>query len=210
MATADGLDNPAVPRSSELENFVLWNAQQFAFPPSEWEAKTFAEVLLLPRVEVTRPPKHDLLAVGMVPHDCHANCAAQEANDPDGESRHVWGWLINGSDLILHSVVEIRGQWLCMTPQHREGPARFNFIPDAAIEWRNADNGKEPFRGGVQVPQGLRSNPEQHVRMWERFRDLVSLGMPVAEARQLVDDTLGAELRQMAQLIPVSEHCSIR
>ncbi|MFF0950801.1 hypothetical protein ACFYE9_24975 [Rhizobium leguminosarum] len=45
MATTDGLDNPAVSRSSELEDFILWNAQQFAFPPSEWEAKTFAEVL---------------------------------------------------------------------------------------------------------------------------------------------------------------------
>ncbi len=176
MARTDGLNNRAVPRRSELEDFVLWNAQQFAFPPSEREAKTLAEVLALPRVTVTRPPKHDQLAVGMAPHDCHANCAAQEANDPDGESRHVCGWLINGSDLILHSVVEIRGQWLCMTPQHREGPARFNFIPDAAIKWRDAENGKESFCAGVLVPHGLRSHPEHHIQMWERFRDLVASG----------------------------------
>lgn len=68
---------------TELEQFIIRNVEEMAFEPSEWEVKTLLEVLALPRVTVTRPPEEKLLAVGMRPNDCHANCAAQAANDTE-------------------------------------------------------------------------------------------------------------------------------
>jgi hypothetical protein len=77
--------------TTELDSFILRNAEELAFLPSEWEADTLAEVLALPRVVVTRPPDEDLFAIGMRPNDCHSNCAAQVAKDTERRSRHVWG-----------------------------------------------------------------------------------------------------------------------
>lgn len=191
-------------RREELGELALRNASQLAFPPTDWEADTLAEVLALPRVTVTRPPEEELLAAGMLPYDCHSNCSAQAANDPERATCHVWGWLILGSNLILHSVVEVRGQWLCLTPQLVRAASRFQFIPDPFIEWRESRDGnsREAFRGGVMLPMGLRKYPEHHVRMWDQFHILVTSGMSAFDARELIDATLGAELRQKPQILP--------
>jgi hypothetical protein len=187
-------------RKKELGELALRNAEQMAFPPTEWEANTLAEVLALPRVTVTRPPEEQLLAAGMLPYDCHANCHAQAVNDPDGMSSHVFGWLIYGSDLILHSVIEMRGHWLCLTPQLVRAPSQFQFIPDTLIEWlETSDGARHIFRGGVELPHALRKYPEHHIRMRDEFHDLVASGMSAFDAREMIDATLGAELRKMEQ-----------
>ena len=90
---------------------ILWNVESMAFPPSQREGDLLWEVLGLPRVTVTRPDKGRLLAMGMVPHNCHVNCGEFAASESDGLTRHIWGWIIHGTDLILHSVVERQGQW---------------------------------------------------------------------------------------------------
>ncbi|MBA1157060.1 hypothetical protein [Microvirga mediterraneensis] len=185
-------------RRETLGELALRNAEQMAFPATEWEANTLAEVLALPRVTVTRPPEEQLLAAGMLPYDCHANCFAQAANDPDRVSRHVFGWLIYGSDLILHSVVETRGHWLCLTPQSVQAPSQFQFIPDPFIEWLDTgDGGRHAFRCGVRLPKALRKYPAYHLRMWDELNDLMASGMSAFDAREMVDVTLGAELRKM-------------
>lgn len=185
-------------REKELGELALRNAEQMAFPPTEWEANALAEVLALPRVAVTRPPVEELLAAGMLPYDCHGNCSAQETNDPDQLTRHVWGWLIYGSDLILHSVVERHGHWQCLTPQLVRAPSQFQFIPDPFIEWTDTTDGaRHAFRGGVRIPQALRKYPEHHLRMRDEFNDLLASGMSAFDAREIVDVTLGAELRKM-------------
>jgi hypothetical protein len=189
-------------RKQELGELVLRNAEHMALPPSEWEAETLAEVLALPRVIVTRPPEEQLLAAGMLPYDCHANCSAQAANDPDRLSRHVWGWLIYGFDLILHSVVERQGHWMCLTPQLVRSPSQFHFIPDPIIGWSEADDEgtRTAFRHGVQLPDALRKYPEHHIRMRDELHRLVASGLSAFEAGRLVDATLGAELRGKAPL----------
>jgi hypothetical protein len=185
-------------RRERLGELALRNAEQMAFQATEWEANTLAEVLALPRVTVTRPPEEQLLAAGMLPYDCHANCFAQAANDPDRVSRHVFGWLIYGSDLILHSVVETRGHWLCLTPQSVQAPSQFQFIPDPLIEWLDTgDGGRYAFRCGVRLPKALRKYPGYHLRMWDELHDLMASGMSAFDAREMVDVTLGAELRKM-------------
>jgi hypothetical protein len=185
-------------RKRQLGELALRNAEQMAFPPTEWEANTLAEILALPRVTVTRPPEEQLLAAGMRPYACHANCFEHAANDPDQISSHVCGWLIYGSDLILHSVVETAGHWFCLTPQLVQAPSKFQFIPDSFIEWLEANDGStDAFRRGVRLPYALRKYPEHHLRMRDEFLDLIASGMSAFDARELVDVTLGAELRKM-------------
>ena len=188
--------------TTELDSFILRNAEELAFPPYEWEANTLTEVLDLPRVVVTRPPDEDLFASGMRLNDCHLNCAEQVANDTERRSRHVWGWYIHGSNLILYSVVEIGSQWFCLTPQIVKTSSRFQFIPDALIEWQDTSDGKarDAFRCGRKLPQALRKYPELHIQMRDELNSLIALGMSAVNARERVDATLGAELRKMAPI----------
>ncbi|MDR6104234.1 hypothetical protein QE369_004431 [Agrobacterium larrymoorei] len=184
-------------RKHELGKLAQRNIEGMAFPASQWEANTLAEVLALARVVVSRPSAEELLAIGMMPYNCHVNCDAQQANDTSGESRHITGWIIYGSDLILHSVVQIGRQWLCMTPQIVPVSPQFEFIPDPMIEWRENDdgNGKTPYRLGVASPSVLRRYPEDHIRALDRFRELVGGGLSAFEAREILAVTLGAELK---------------
>jgi len=184
--TGNSADQKA--RERELGELAMRNVEWLAFPPTRQEATALKEVLKLPRVVVTRPAHSELIAAGMVPYDCHRNCAAQVANDPDGTSRHVSGWLPHGEDLILHSVVVTNGQWLCLTPQLIASPSRFSFIPDAKIIWCEEANGmKRPLRNGEEIPAALRSNPQRHIAMRDQFMALVASGTPAFEARSVVE-----------------------
>lgn len=189
-------------RQNALSEMVLWQAEELAFPPTQWEADTLAEVLALPRVTVTRPPEEKLLAAGMVRNHCHVNCSSQAADYP-ALIRHVSGWLISGHMLVLHSVIEVRGQWRCVTPQMVSSPSRFQFIPDPSIVRLEADDGKgmDPFRQGVKLPNGLRKYPQHHVRMRDELRALIASGMTALDAREIVDATLGAELRSKVPIL---------
>lgn len=179
-----------------IDDLILRNAAIFAKPVTETEKQAYNDVIALPRVVVTRPPKDELLAADMVPYDCHTNCAAQEANDPTGSSHHVFGWMVLGQDLILHSVVKMGSDWLCLTPQTVELSSRFDFIPDPLIEWWDADDGVSlvACRQGKELPEALRKDPEHHIRMYNELLRLVASGLSVAEARDNVASTLGKTL----------------
>lgn len=173
---------------NDLAALVRRNVESMAFPPSEKEAATYAEVSVLPRVVVYRPPAEDLLAAGFVHYDCHRNCSDQASNDQSGKSRHVSGWLPHGEDLILHSVAVISDQWLCLTPQLVQAPNRFAFIPDSLLEWRDINGGttRTAFRHGDEVPEALRRDPGRHIRMRDEFQALVARGHSVIDARDLI------------------------
>lgn len=176
------------PKAAELADLIQRNVESMAFPPSEIEATTYEEVTALQRVIVSRPPAEELLAAGFVHYDCHRNCGEQAANDPDGQSRHVAGWLLHGEDLILHSVAVIGNQWTCLTPQLVPAPNRFEFVPDPQLEWRDTDGGGtlSAFRHGHKVPEALRKDPSRHIRMRNEFRALIATGLSVIEARDLI------------------------
>lgn len=181
MTARDVMDN-------DLAALVRRNVESMAFPPSEKEAAIYAEVSVLPRVVVYRPPAEDLLAAGFVHYDCHRNCGDQASNDRSGKSRHVSGWLPHGEDLILHSVAVISDQWICLTPQLVQAPSRFEFIPDGLLEWRDIDGEttRTAFRHGDEVPEALRRDPERHIRMRDEFRALVARGHSVIDARDFI------------------------
>jgi hypothetical protein len=190
------MDSGAGLSKEALSEIALKSAEELAREPSAWEADTLSTILKLPRVVVTRPPVKDLIAAGMILHDCHSNCASQAANDPTGTSRHVWGWWIYGPTVVLHSVIEMQGRWLCLTPQARLLPSQFQFIPDSAIEWRvsSDEESNEPFRDGVLLPNALRRYPEHHIRMRDELLALMETGMSAHDAWERVDATRGAEL----------------
>lgn len=172
----------------DVKDLIQRNIKLMAFPPSAREATTYAEVIALPRVVVTRPSAEALLEAGFVPYDCHRNCAEQVANDPKAASRHVVGWLPHGEDLILHSVAEIAGRWLCLTPQLVPVSNSFDFIPDPHIEWRDGNDGltKTAFRHGHEVPEALRKDPHRHIRLRDEFLAMIDAGMSPLEARDAV------------------------
>lgn len=188
------------PTITDVESLILRNVEESASPPSAFELSTLAEVLVLPRVNVTRPPESQLLGIGMRRNDCHANCAMQAINDTEGKSRHVTGWYVTPSCLVLHSVVEIEGQWFCLTPQIVRGPEQFEFIPDEAIDWRDADDGmsRDPYRRGEKLPETLRRYPDLDVEMSREFRALVSSGMPIVDARDRVDAVYARRLAKLS------------
>jgi hypothetical protein len=176
------------PSAEELAEHIVWNIESMAFPATVEEAAAFASIMALSRVIVTRPSKDLLLRMGMVPYNCHVNCSNYVASEPEGRSRHVWGWIISRSDLILHSIVERDGLLRCLTPQFIDVPSHFEFIPDPAIEWKDTMDGiaREPYRDGQRVPDALRKHPEDHIRMRDRFRELVDAGVSVMDARDMV------------------------
>ncbi|MDC9823984.1 hypothetical protein PRN20_09570 [Devosia sp. ZB163] len=180
-------------RERELGELAMRNIEWLAFPPTELEARTLPDVLMLPRVVVTRPPRDQLIAAGMVDYDCHRNCAAQEQNDHTGASRHVVGWSPHADDLILHSVVVIDGKWLCLTPQITPVAMHFDFIPDGKLEWReHADGTNRAYRDGQEMPTALRRDPGRHIRMRDQFMELVKAGMSPFDARAAVAKANGA------------------
>lgn len=154
-----------------LSEIALRSAEELAVPPSDREARTLAELSELPRVIITRPPAEGLLAAGMVLHNCHSNCASQAANDPQQATRHVWGWWIYGPTVVLHSVVEMAGTWLCLTPQARRLPPRFQFIPDTAIEWRASTDGlsTNPIATAFRFQTRSESIPSGILRCWTNW-----------------------------------------
>ncbi|PXA90876.1 hypothetical protein DMC47_27050 [Nostoc sp. 3335mG] len=172
----------------DLEDFIRKNVEAMAFPSSEIEQATYAEVSKLPRVVVFRPPAEELLAAGFVHYDCHRNCGDQTANDPMGLSRHVSGWMPYGDDLILHSVVAIGDRWICLTPQLVVVPSKFQFIPDPLLEWRDSQGGaiRTAFRRGIEMPEVLRKDPDRHISMRDAFNALLTEGHSVIEARDIV------------------------
>lgn len=188
-----------VQRQTLLGEFAARQAEELAFPASQWEADTLAAVLELPRLKVTRASEEKLLADGMARNACHPNCAALEERYPH-DIRHVTGWLISDYMLVLHSVVETRGRWICVTPQTTPSPPSFWFIPDPSIQWTYTPSEIVPLRVDVRVPNALRKYPEDHILMRDRFRELIATGMTAFDARAVVDATLGDELRNKAPI----------
>jgi hypothetical protein len=187
-------DIGAEPWNEERIKHVFWNIESMAFPPSREEADLLSRVLELPRVTVSRPDERRLLAMGMIPYNCHVNCAEFASSEKDSLTRHIWGWIIHGSDLILHSVVERQGHWRCLTPQYIKVSPDFTFIPDMAIEWVDtADGIRQAYRNGKKLPDALRRYPEDHILMRDKFRDLVASGMSPLDAQAQVASTLDVE-----------------
>jgi len=185
-------------RRTDLAEMLMVESERWGRPETDLERAWLKELLQLPRVQVMRPPDEQLLVSGMRPKECHLNCWAQEKNDP--QSKHYPGWMVDGPVLVLHSVIQAQGQWLCLTPQMAVGmPSTFEFIPDPSMEWvSNGEGGRVLRRRGHEVPVGLRAHPEVHVAMHQEFMRLIATGQHPVDAYKEIDDTFGKQLMELS------------
>ena len=166
-------------RAEYLTELAKW-----AFPPTEWEVVTVEEIKRLPVIKVDRASDRDLESMCMPPRKCHANARYRAENDPEGRSKQVTGWWLQDGNYVLHSIVNQRGRYVCVTPAplHPENP--FHFIPDPKIEWREVGDYREAYRGGVQIGPGIRSNPSQAIAEINVMRQRLLSGMNPHKAFQ--------------------------
>ncbi|WP_051678736.1 hypothetical protein [Xanthobacter sp. 91] len=152
------------------------------FPPSDWETRTVAEIQALPVVIVTRRPIHELEYMRMPAKQCHANARFLQDHDPERIMRHVAGWWVQPPNYVLHSVVEKDGHFFCVTPAPDYLDGTFEFIPDDKIEWRVDGEHMAPFREGVEIGRGVRSDAAATIAELEALRQRLLSGMNPYEA----------------------------
>ncbi|HEV7353717.1 MAG TPA: hypothetical protein VGN74_11380 [Brevundimonas sp.] len=152
-------------RQAELRDQLLRKADQWAFPPSQWEADTVAELKTLPVVTVERMSAQDIAYMRMPASECHGNCRWYEANDPTGTFRAVVGWLVDPEgNYVLHSVVSDGANYGCITPTVSDRRPFFEFIPDSKIAWQDGDDGyRHAIRDGHAIGPGVRGDPEKTI-----------------------------------------------
>lgn len=161
-----------------LKAAVLAQLDRWDFPPSEAEAAAVAEIQKLPAVQVTRYPRDRLEWMKMPPNQCHPNTRFMVDNDPERRVRQVTGWLPEQGSFVLHSVIEQSdGGLYCVTPTTVNAPDIFPFIPDPDIEWREEEGFRVPYRKGLVVEPGLRTDPAEHARIARIVRERINAGI---------------------------------
>lgn len=162
----------------------LAEIDKWAFPATDWEARTVEELKSMPRTKVIRYPDDALEYMRMPPRECHVNARFMQDNDPEGRLRQVTGWWLQDDNYVLHSVVDQYGRLVCVTPAPLHPENSFDFIPDPKIEWRDEDDYREAYREGVCIGPGLRSNPEKTLAQLAVIRTRLISGMNPYKAVQ--------------------------
>lgn len=159
--------------------------EQWSFPPSKWESRMVEEVSRLPVVTVTRPPAAALEKHGVRERKCHENARKIEY-DSAGEFQKCVGWWILGGHYVLHSVVRFDGGYLCVTPAPLQPQDEYSFIPDSEIYEQVVNGGVDYFRKGQRIGAGLRSNPQETLRICAETRIRLEAGGDPYEAVQVL------------------------
>ena len=103
-------------RREALRRQMLEKGEEWDFPPSEWEAAVCAELREQPVIDVPRAPAEQLPMMRMPAGECHSNVRWYAKNDPTGKAHAVTGWWVQWPNFVLHSVIEIGDQLICITP----------------------------------------------------------------------------------------------
>ena len=168
----------------KLENVrraLLREIESWAFPATEWEARTVAEVRALPVVTVQRYPDEALAQMRMPPRQCHPNARFMQENDPERRLKHIVGWWPQGGNYVLHSVVDQYGKYICVTPAPFH-PASFEFIPDPKIAWQDEGDRRIAYRDCVPIGPGIRIDPARTVAEIQLIKAKLLSGMDPYEA----------------------------
>lgn len=193
-------------RRAEERQHLLDMIDAWSFPPSDWEAALVLEISELPVFLVPRLDAATLSAMNVHQNQCHANVRRYVRSDESGASRWIAGWWINGSDLVFHSVVEIDGQLICITPSP-EGEAEIPFIPDPTIEWTEEGEYGAAYRNEREIGIGIRRFPALTIAMYQMARERLLAGMDARKAAELSDaDIEGLQRAHMSS----NELASIR
>ena len=110
---------------------------------------------------------------GLRSGECHHN--AERYCNVDCRATHVLGWLDDGNGYILHSVVQVEGQLLEITPLRLSLTLpwlMFSFVRDPALSltWQKRGNGNTRAvitREGREMPSSLRTpKAAREFRAW--------------------------------------------
>lgn len=168
-------------RARELQDYLLWQADGWSFPPSEWEARIIEDLHAMQGYRIPRLPDAELIELGLQPNKCHENARWCEQNDVRGGTKAVAGWWLQGMEFVLHSVVSYGGELCCVTPS-RLGESEINFYPDPHIEWIERDGELAAMRNGEIVGLGVRRFPAFTIAQHELVRMRLAIGMEPDQA----------------------------
>src|ERR1700682_734226 len=121
-------------RREALRQELLKNSKEWDFATSLWEAALCAELREGAVVVVPRAPPEQLAWSRMPAQECHAIARWYAKNDPSGKARMITGWWVQWPNFVLHSVVEVEGRLICITPS-AFGETEIPFISDPKITW---------------------------------------------------------------------------
>ncbi|AMG75538.1 Uncharacterized protein SGRAN_3195 [Sphingopyxis granuli] len=182
-------------RREAMRKRLFEQVEGWTFPPSPWEKALFEEVVALPAFRARRMPAEDLAWMRMPANHCHANARWYEANDWTGQSRAVVGWWVQGSDLVLHSLLTNGHEYMCITPSSLE-ETEIIFIPDPQIEWIEGDGQLSAKRNGQLIGLGIRRYPALTIAMHEIMRSRLERGMDPHSASEFSPDELEHLMRE--------------
>lgn len=171
-------------KQQHQRNVVAFLARldRWCFPATEAEAAVVAEITLLPKIPVRRWPSE--LLSGMKSNECHPNAWRFVESHPKGKCRQISGWWPMDGHFVLHSVVELEGEFICVTPYGDGASSVFPFIPDPLIEWRQEGPVRRAYRKGYKIELGVRSDPVESMRVTAVVRARVLAGMDAQKAQQ--------------------------
>jgi hypothetical protein len=187
-------------RRETLRQKMLEKSKEWDFPPSPWEAAVCSELREEDVVEVRRAPAEQLAWARMPANECHANARWYVKNDPSGKAKAVVGWWVQWPNFVLHSVIEIEGALICITPSPFN-ETEIPFIPDPKITWIEHGEVYSAVRNGQIVGSGVRRFPAFTMAQNAIVRERLVAGVDPLKAGDFTDSEM-EELKQ--QHIPAS------
>ncbi len=158
------------------------SAARWMFARSPWEDRAVVEILACPAEVAYRTDSATLRRLGLPERDCHSNVERYAAARTDIAAWPVLGWWRQPNVLVLHSVVEIDGRLICVTPSDVDSSPSFPFIRDTRLMWDSDDDGRVCRRDGRRIGPGLRIDPDQVIADTRLILSRLQSGMNPYEA----------------------------
>jgi hypothetical protein len=145
----------------KLRHTFIEGAERWMFDKSAWEDNAVVEILSLPVEVAHRPDPAMLRKLGLPERDCHSNAERYAAARADPLVMPVLGWWRQPNVLLLHSVIEMDGRLVCVTPSDVDPSPTFAFVRDPKLTWGEGRSGRFCRRDGQRIGAGLRIDPDQ-------------------------------------------------
>lgn len=176
-------------RKEALRQRMLAEGEKWDFEPSQWEEAVCVELRgEIPKL-VLRIPADRLAWMRMPAGKCHENARWYAKNDQSNKARAVAGWWVQWPDFVLHSVVEVDGRLLCVTPTP-DHEIEFLFISDPKITWIKDGKVYSPIRDGRVIGPGLRAFPRFTMARNAIVRERLLAGVDPFSAIEFSDEEM--------------------
>ncbi len=176
-------------RLDRLRHDFVESAERWMFPRSRWEDDAVAEILSYPIEVAHRADSALLQRLNLGARDCHTNAERYALARASAGAVPVLGWWRQPNVLLLHSVVEIEGRLMCVTPSDVDPSPTFAFVRDGRLAWDSDAEGRFCRRDGQRIGPGLRIDPDQVIADTALTLSRLRSGMNPYEA---VKVTIGA------------------